>query len=107
MGTIAEGGAGESSARNWQRGATRRAILDAARLLAARQNSTDFSLNTVAKEAGYSTTTIFAYFQTKTDLFNAIIADDLATIARQMRDSYFATPQVIETAQVVVPEVAD
>jgi TPR repeat protein len=94
MGTIAEGasGAGESSARSWQRGATRRAILDAARLVAARQNSTDFSLNTVAKEAGYSTTTVFAYFQTKSELFNAIVADDLATLARQMRDSYFFKP---------------
>jgi TPR repeat protein len=96
MGTIAEGasGAGENPGRNWQRGATRRAILDAARLIAARQNSTDFSLNTVAKEAGYSTTTtIFAYFQTKSELLNAIVADDLATFARQMRDSYsFTTP---------------
>ena len=96
MGKIAEGasGAGENAGRNWQRGATRRAILDAARLIAARQNSTDFSLNTVAKEAGYSTTTLFAYFQTKSELFNAIVADDLATLARQMRESYaFSSPQ--------------
>jgi TPR repeat protein len=90
MGKIAEGssGAGENAGHSWQRGATRRAILDAARLLAARQNSTDFSLNSVAKEAGYSTTTIFAYFQTKAELFNAIVADDLAALARQMRESY-------------------
>ncbi len=96
-------GAGESAARSWQRGATRRAILDAARLLAARQNSTDFSLNTVAKEAGYSTTTVFAYFQTKSELFNAIVADDLATIARQMRGSYSAAPQSIEPQVAVTP----
>ena len=92
MGTMAEGTAGESSARSWQRGATRRAILDAARLLAARHNSTDFSLSSVAKETGYSTTTLFAYFQTKNELLNAVVADDLATIARQMRDSYIPMP---------------
>jgi TPR repeat protein len=96
MGTIAEGDAGKSPSRSWQRGATRRAILDAARLLAARQGSADFSLNAVAKEAGYSTTTIFAYFQTKSELFNAVIADDLAAIARHMRDSYFSKPQTTE-----------
>jgi TPR repeat protein len=93
MGKMAEGTATENAARGWQRGATRRAILDAARLLAARQNSTEFSLNTVAKEAGYSTTTVFAYFQTKSDLFNAIVADDLAAVARQMREGYFAETQ--------------
>jgi TPR repeat protein len=103
MGTIAEGSAGGSPALGWQRGATRRAILDAARLLAARQNSTDFSLNTVAKEAGYSTTTVFAYFQTKTELFNAIIADDLAAIARQMRDGLAVAPQPVEP-QLETPE---
>jgi TPR repeat protein len=102
MGTIAEGGAGESPARVWQRGATRRAIMDAARLLAARQNSTEFSLNSVAKEAGYSTTTIFAYFQTKSDLFNAIVADDLAAIARQMRESSLNPAQPQDAA--VEPE---
>ena len=76
-----------------------RAILDAARLLAARQHSTDFSLNTVAKEAGYSTTTVFAYFQTKNELFNAIIADDLAALARQMRGDCFA-PAIEPQAEV-------
>ena len=108
MGTIAEGSAGQTSARSWQRGATRRAILDAARLLAARTNSTDFSLNTVAKEAGYSTTTVFAYFQTKSELFNAIVADDLVMIAQQMREGYLAanpsadTPAKTEPAELAV-----
>lgn len=109
MGKIAEGasGAGDNAGRNWQRGATRRAILDAARLLAARQNSTDFSLNSVAKEAGYSTTTLFAYFQTKAELFNAIIADDLAGLARQMRESYsFSSPQQPDSEPEAQSEVA-
>ncbi|MGN6516330.1 MAG: TetR/AcrR family transcriptional regulator, partial [Rhizomicrobium sp.] len=89
MRTNAEGASGAgNTARIWQRGATRRAILDAARLVADRTGSIEFSLNTVAKEAGYSPTTIFAYFATKHDLLNAIVADDLATLARTMQDSY-------------------
>ena len=79
---------GYNTARLWQRGATRRAILDAARVVAARTGSADFSLHTVAKEAGYSVTTVFAYFPTKNDLFLGVVADDLATVAQEMRDSY-------------------
>ena len=79
---------GNNTARLWQRGATRRAILDAARVVAARTGSADFSLHTVAKEAGYSVTTVFAYFPTKNDLFLGVVADDLATVAQEMRDSY-------------------
>jgi TPR repeat protein len=107
MQTKAEGASGAgSAARIWQRGATRRAILDAARLVAARTDSTDFSLNTVAKEAGYSATTVFAYFSTKNDLFNAVVADDLAVLARQMRESY-PFPAQKEPIAVEEPVVED
>lgn len=88
--------AGNNTARLWQRGATRRAILDAARTVAARTGSIDFSLNTVAKEAGFSTTTVFAYFATKQDLILGVMADDLSKFATQMRDSYMFVPE--ETA---------
>ena len=83
---------GSSTARLWQRGATRRAILDAARAVAARTGSADFSLNTVAKEAGFSATTVFAYFSTKDDLIRGIVADDLAMLAQQMRNTYMFSP---------------
>jgi len=83
---------GNNTARLWQRGATRRAILDAARAVAARTGSTDFSLNTVAKEAEFSVTTVFAYFPTKNDLFLGVVADDLAALAQQMRQSYMFSP---------------
>ena len=109
MGKFAEGasGAGENTARNWQRGATRRAILEAARLIAARDPNAEISLNNVAKEAGYSTTTVFAYFQTKDELFNAIVADDLAALARQMRDSYrFASDHPVEQTEAVAAQPA-
>jgi len=63
-------------------------VLDAARVVAARTGSSDFSLNTVAKEAGYSVTTVFAYFPTKNDLFLAVVADDLAALAQEMRGTF-------------------
>jgi TPR repeat protein len=83
---------GNNTARLWQRGATRRAILDAARIVAARTESADFSLNTVAKEAGFSVTTVFAYFPTKDDLFRGVAADDLAALAQDMRATYMFSP---------------
>jgi localization factor PodJL len=55
--------------------------------------SIDFSLNTVAKEAGFSTTTVFAYFATKQDLILGVMADDLSKFATQMRDSYMFVPE--------------
>jgi TPR repeat protein len=77
-----------------------------------RTGSVDFSLNTVAKEAGFSVTTVFAYFATKNDLFLGVVADDLATLAREMHESYAfsksAGPEVEEpveahTAEIVPP----
>jgi len=92
--------AGNNSARLWQRGATRKAILDAARVVAARTESADFSLNAVAKEAGFSVTTVFAYFATKQDLILGVMADDLSRFAIQMRDSYmFSAEDDAPTAQ--------
>jgi len=83
---------GTNTARLLQRGATRRAILDTARIVAARTGSIEFSLNTVAKEAGFSVTTLFAYFPTKNDLILAVIADDLMLLASQMRESQAFAP---------------
>ncbi|HUJ02594.1 MAG TPA: TetR family transcriptional regulator [Rhizomicrobium sp.] len=95
MRSTAEGAAAprEGSARAWQRGATRRAIFDAARFLTGRDGVDDLTLNAVATEAGYSTTTIFAYFQTKEELITAIVADDLAAFAREMCEHYVFAPR--------------
>ncbi|HEY8950030.1 MAG TPA: TetR family transcriptional regulator [Rhizomicrobium sp.] len=94
---------GNNTARLWQRGATRRAILDAARLVAARTESLDFSLHTVAKEAGFSVTTVFAYFATKQDLVVGVIADDLAKLAGEMRDTYMFSSQTDSHDPELVP----
>ncbi|MGN6149598.1 MAG: TetR family transcriptional regulator [Rhizomicrobium sp.] len=97
---------GNNTARLWQRGATRRAILDAARIVAARTGSIDFSLNTVAKEAGFSVTTVFAYFATKQDLILGVVADDLSKLASEMRDTYMFTPGEVRGTD-ALPEIAE
>lgn len=90
MRTNAEGtpGVDGNAARVWQRGATRRSILDAARVVVAREGVEAFSLNAVAKETGLSITTIFAYYAAKHDLFGALAADDLTNFARSLNGSY-------------------
>lgn len=94
MRTNVEGnpGADGNAARVWQRGATRRSILDAARSIAAREGVEAFSLNTVAKESGLSITTIFAYYAAKNDVFNAIVAEDLVAFARSINATYMSSP---------------
>ncbi|HEY5047079.1 MAG TPA: TetR family transcriptional regulator [Rhizomicrobium sp.] len=71
--------------RQWQRAATRAAIVAAARRLIQRAGIDDLSLTAVAREADFAPTTVFAYFANKNDLFLCVLADDLATFARATR----------------------
>jgi TPR repeat protein/AcrR family transcriptional regulator len=71
--------------RPWQRAATRAAILEAARRLAARSGIDTLSLTAVAREAQFAPATVFAYFANKNDLFLSVLADDLASFARSMQ----------------------
>lgn len=56
------------------------------------------SLTRVAEEAGYAPVTVYAYFPSKTDLLTSIFADDLASLAREMRDSFPFLESVAEVA---------
>jgi TPR repeat protein/AcrR family transcriptional regulator len=95
MRTNAEGfpGADGNGARVWQRDATRRSILDAARMIVAREGVEAFSLNTVAKETGLSVAKIFAYYAAKNDVFSAIVTDDLVNFARALNGKYMFLPK--------------
>ncbi len=88
MGPMAEASAqvdtGKST-RNWERDSTRREILEAARRLAAREGAETISLSRVAAEAGFAPPAVYAYFVSKDDLHLAVVADDLAKLARAMR----------------------
>lgn len=65
--------------------ATRAAILDAARRVAARDGARDLSLRGVAAEAGFAPAALYSYFAGKDDLLLALAAEDLSAIARAMR----------------------
>lgn len=67
------------------RSATRSAILDAARRVAAREGARNLSLRAAAAEAGFAPAALYGYFQNKDELLLALAADDLSAIARAMR----------------------
>jgi AcrR family transcriptional regulator len=71
--------------------ATRGAILEAARRVAAREG--ELSLRGVAAEAGFAPAALYGYFSGKTDLMLALAAEDLAHLARAMRDAAGQAPQ--------------
>ncbi|MEJ0026750.1 MAG: TetR family transcriptional regulator [Rhizomicrobium sp.] len=65
--------------------ATRGAILDAARRVAVRDG--ELSLRGVAAEAGFAPAALYGYFSGKDDLLLALAAEDLAQLARAMREA--------------------
>ena len=67
------------------RQASRVAILDAARRVAARDGARDMSLRGVAAEAGFAPAALYGYFRNKDELLLALAADDLTSLARAMR----------------------
>ena len=67
------------------RNATRSAILEAARRVAARDGARNLSLRATAAEAGFAPAALYGYFGNKDELLLALAADDLSAIARAMR----------------------
>ncbi len=65
--------------------ATRAAILEAARRVAARDGARDLSLRAVAAEAGFAPAALYSYFSGKDELLLALAAEDLTFISRAMR----------------------
>jgi AcrR family transcriptional regulator len=67
--------------------ASRSAILEAARRVAARDGARDLSLRAVAAEAGFAPAGLYGYFRNKDELLLALAADDLTHLARAMREA--------------------
>lgn len=65
----------------------RRAILDAARRLATRDGARNLTLRGVAAEAGYAPAALYSYFRNRDELVCALAAEDIALVARQMREA--------------------
>ena len=75
----------ERRQRGVSKSASRIAILDAARRVAARNGARDLSLRGVAAEAGFAPAALYGYFRNKDELLLALAADDLTQLARVMR----------------------
>lgn len=73
--------------RDATRAASRTAILEAARRVAARDGARELSLRGVAAEAGFAPAALYGYFRNKDELLLALAADDLTALARVMRDA--------------------
>lgn len=73
--------------RHASKAASRAAILEAARRVAARDGARDLSLRGVAAEAGFAPAALYGYFRNKDELLLALAADDLSSLARAMRDA--------------------
>ncbi len=73
--------------RRRSRQASRAAILDAARRVAARDGARDMSLRGVAAEAGFAPAALYGYFRNKDELLLALAAEDLTQLARVMKGS--------------------
>jgi AcrR family transcriptional regulator len=77
----------QSGMRAAAKAASRTAILDAARVVAAREGARDLSLRGVAAEAGFAPAALYGYFRSKDELLLALAADDLGRLAKVMRDA--------------------
>ena len=64
---------------------TRQKVLDAARTLFAERGYEPATIRDIAKGAGMSTGAVFANFQDKAELFEAVLTEDLARLAETLR----------------------
>jgi len=65
-------------------------VVDAARRVAERDGARNLSLRNVASEAGYAPAALYGYFRNRDELVLALAADDLAAMARAMRETAIA-----------------
>jgi AcrR family transcriptional regulator len=66
---------------------TRRRVLDAARELFMERGYEAATIRDIASEAGLSTAAVFASFVDKTDLFNAVMAEDFQRQVEHLREA--------------------
>jgi AcrR family transcriptional regulator len=64
---------------------TRQKVLDAARALFAERGYEPATIRDIAKGAGMSTGAVFANFQDKAELFEAVLTEDLAKLAETLK----------------------
>ncbi len=95
--------------RPWGRDATRLAIIEAARRIAASDGASAVSLSRTADEAGFARPTVYGHFRNKEELLASIVADDLTALGKLMHKTPEDTaPETANTeiAQAAAPEEA-
>jgi AcrR family transcriptional regulator len=73
---------------------TRQKVLEAARALFAERGYEPATIRDIAKVAGMSTGAVFANFQDKAELFEAVLSEDLLKLAETMRTAAAAETSV-------------
>jgi AcrR family transcriptional regulator len=68
-------------------GQKREEILGSARALFLREGYADAGMEVVARAAGVSTATLYAYFPSKADLFKAIVLETVSGVAAPVREA--------------------
>ena len=81
----AEGEAPRLNRRQAAKVRTRQKVLDAARGLFAERGYEPATIRDIAKGAGMSTGAVFANFQDKAELFEAVLSEDLAKLAETLK----------------------
>ena len=90
----AEGQAPRLNRRQAAKVRTRQKVLDAARGLFAERGYEPATIRDIAKGAGMSTGAVFANFQDKAELFEAVLTEDLAKLAETLRAAAAAESSV-------------
>ncbi|MDQ0463449.1 AcrR family transcriptional regulator [Caulobacter ginsengisoli] len=65
----------------------RREILDTARILFLKEGFAGAGMETLAREAGVSTATLYAHFPSKSEMFRTVVEEAVAELARRVRDT--------------------
>ncbi len=65
---------------------TRNSIVDEARELFAARGVDNTTINDIAASSGISRRTVYTYFKSKEDIYQAVIAGELETLTRKMSD---------------------
>ncbi|MFC7377908.1 TetR family transcriptional regulator [Brevundimonas sp. GCM10030266] len=73
---------------------TRQKVLDAARTLFAERGYEPATIRDIAKGAGMSTGAVFANFQDKAELFEAVLAEDMGRLADSLKSAVAAENSV-------------
>ncbi|HEY5238376.1 MAG TPA: TetR family transcriptional regulator, partial [Rhizomicrobium sp.] len=85
------------------REATRNAIIDAARRVAARDGMAEVSLSRVAAEADFAPGVVYGHFRSKNELLLSVVANDLTAMASEMRETGWPEDRAESEVQPALP----